>query len=348
MSTQGRFGNALSFNGTNSVVRVASSASLNLSSAMTLSAWIRPTASQTGWRTILQRQADAYFLSSSNDQAGRPAGGGTIGGGVRFVGGPTANPLNTWTHVAVTFGGGQLRLYVNGAQVATRGANGTIQTVANPLWMGGNQPYGEYFQGLIDEVRVYNRALTAADIQADMNTSIVPAVPDTTAPSTPSGLTATAASATQVNLSWTASTDDAGVLGYRVERCAGATCTVFTQVGTPTTTTFSDTGLTASTTYRYQARAVDQAGNVSPYSTIASATTPAAPDTTAPSTPSGLTATAASATQVDLSWAASTDNVGVTGYRIERCAGATCTNFSQVGTPTGTTFNDTGLTASTA
>ncbi len=329
-------------------MRVPSAASLNLTTGMTLSAWIRPTASQSGWRTIVQRQADAYFLTSSNDQPMRPAGGGTIGGGVRYVGGPTANPLNTWTHVALTFDGNQLRLHVNGTQVATRGANGTIQTVANPLWIGGNQPYGEYFQGLIDEVRVYNRALTATDIQTDMNTSIVPTAPDTTAPSTPSGLTATAASANQVNLSWTASNDNVGVTGYRVERCTGATCTVFTQVGTPTTTTFNDTGLTPSTTYRYQVRAVDAAGNFSAYSTIASATTPAAPDTTAPTAPAGLTATAVSPTQVDLAWTASTDNVGVTGYRVERCTGATCTVFTQVGTPTTTTFNDTGRTPATA
>jgi glucose/arabinose dehydrogenase/PKD repeat protein/chitodextrinase len=347
-STQGRYGNALSFNGTSSVVRVPSAASLNLTTGMTLSAWIRPTASQSGWRTIVQRQADAYFVTSSNDQPMRPAGGGTIGGGVRFVGGPTANPLNTWTHVAVSFDGNQLRLYVNGTQVATRGANGTIQTVANPLWIGGNQPYGEYFQGLIDEVRVYNRALTATDIQTDMNTSIVPTAPDTTAPSAPSGLTATAASANQVNLSWTASNDNVGVTGYRVERCTGATCTVFNQVGTPTTTTFNDTGLTPSTTHRYQVRAVDQAGNFSSYSTIASATTPAAADTTPPSAPTGLTATAITTTRIDLAWTASTDNVGVIQYRVERCQGATCTDFAEVGSPATTAYSNTDLTANTS
>jgi hypothetical protein len=171
-STQGRAGNALSFNGTGSVVRVASSASLNLTTGMTLSAWVRPAASQTGWRTILQRQADAYFLTASSDQPGRPAGGGTLGGSVQYVSGPTANPLNTWTHVALTYDGSALRLYVNGTQAASRAAGGAIQTTTNPLWVGGNQPYGEYFNGLIDEVRVYNRALPQADIQTDMNTPI--------------------------------------------------------------------------------------------------------------------------------------------------------------------------------
>ena len=85
--------------------------------------------------------------------------------------GPTASPVNAWTHVALTYDGATLRLFVNGTQVATRATTGTIQTTDNPLWIGGNSPYGEYFHGLIDEVRVYNRALTQADIQADMNSS---------------------------------------------------------------------------------------------------------------------------------------------------------------------------------
>ncbi len=188
-TTQGRYGNALSFNGTNSVVRVPSSASLNVTTGMTLSAWIRPTAAQGGWRTILQRQTDAYFLSASNGDPLHPAGGGTFGGNIEFVGGPTANPLNTWTHVALSYDLATLRLFVNGTQVATHAATGSVQTNTNPLWMGGNTPYGEYFQGLIDEARVYNRALNQAEIQTDMNTPVSPAAPDTTPPTAPSGLT---------------------------------------------------------------------------------------------------------------------------------------------------------------
>ena len=108
------------------------------------------------------------------------------------------------------------------------------------------------------------------------------------------GLTATAVSATQINLSWTAATDNVGVTGYRVERCQGAGCTSFVQIATPAGTTFSDTGLTASTSYSYRVKAVDAATNVSVnYSTVASATTPAPPDTTPPSDVTGLTATAA-------------------------------------------------------
>jgi fibronectin type 3 domain-containing protein len=346
-TTQGRYGNALSFNGTNSIVRVASSASLNLTTGMTLSAWVRPTAAQSGWRTILHRQTDAYLLHASNGDPLHPAGGGTFGGSPDFVGGPTAIPVNTWTHVAVTYDLAAMRLYVNGTQAATKAATGAIETNANPLWIGGNAPYGEYFQGLIDEARVYNRALTPAEIQTDMSTAVTPSPPDSSPPSAPANLNAVAAGSSEIDLSWTASTDNVGVTGYRVERCQGTGCTNFVQVATPTATTLDDSDLTPSTTYRYRVRAADSAGNLSLYSAIAGATTPAAPDTTPPSAPTGLGATAVSTSQIDLSWTASTDNVGVTGYRVERCLGTSCTNFTQIGTPTTTSFSSTGLAANT-
>jgi hypothetical protein len=175
----GRYGGALSFNGTSAVVRVPSSASLNLATAMTLSAWIRPAASQSGWRTVMQRQADAWFLNASTSAGPlRPGGGGTFGGNTDVVTGPTASPLNAWTHLALTYDGANLRLYVNGAPAATKVMTGAIQSVTNPLWIGGNQPYGEYFNGLIDEVHVYNRALGASEVTSDMNTSSTgPALP---------------------------------------------------------------------------------------------------------------------------------------------------------------------------
>ncbi len=171
---------------------------------------------------------------------------------------------------------------------------------------------------------------------------------DTEAPTAPSGLGAIAASSTQINLSWTASTDNVSVTGYKIERCQGAGCSTFTQIATPTGTTYSDTGLTASTSYTYRVRATDAAGNFSPYSSTASATTLAAPDTTAPTPPSGLGATAISGTQINLSWTASTDNVAVTTYLLERCQGPSCTTFAQIAAPSTTTYSDTALTAATS
>lgn len=96
---------------------------------------------------------------------------------------------------------------------------------------------------------------------------------DTAPPTPPTSLTATAVSSAQINLGWTAATDNVGVALYRVERCAGAACTNFVEVGTATGTSHSDTALSALTTYRYRVRAADAAGNLSGYSNIATATT---------------------------------------------------------------------------
>src|SRR5207245_2254749 len=137
------------------------------------------------------------------------------------------------------------------------------------------------------------------------------AITDTQPPTAPANLTATA-SGSQINLSWTASTDNVGVTGYMVERCQSASCATFAQLATPTTTTFSDTGLAASTSYSYRIRATDPAAYTSPYPTVATA---AITDTQPPTAPTNLTA-AASGSQINLSWTASTDNVGVTGYMV--------------------------------
>jgi fibronectin type 3 domain-containing protein len=345
-TSQGRFGNALDFNGSGNKVRIPGSSSLNLGAAMTLSAWIQPTVQQDVWNTILHRQTENYILTASGNRGGlHPAAGGSSMG---IVDAPDAIPVGTWTHLASTYDGWNLRLYVNGVQVASRVGGSAMAATTNPLWIGGNQPYGEHFEGLIDEVRVYNRALTQAEVQTDMSAPILPAAADTTPPPAPAGLAAAANAQGQLNVTWSASADDVGVVSYRLERCQGAGCTSFAEVASPAWIGRKDTGLGTGTTYRYRVRAVDQAGNVGPYSAIVTATTLGAPDTTAPSAPSGLTPNVVSISQINLSWSPSADNVGVTGYRVERCQGATCTNFAEVGAPTATNFPNTGLAANTA
>jgi chitodextrinase len=101
---------------------------------------------------------------------------------------------------------------------------------------------------------------------ADPGGSAPPTSADTTAPSTPTGLTATPVSTSQVSLAWTASTDNVGVAGYRVYRNG-------VQVGTTSALTYQDSGLTAGTSYTYRVAAFDAAGNVSAQSASASATT---------------------------------------------------------------------------
>src|SRR6185436_3606104 len=130
--------------------------------------------------------------------------------------------------------------------------------------------------------------------------------PDVTPPSVPTNLSATAISGTQIDLSWTASTDNVGVTGYHVYRNG-------VDQGTTAGTTWSSTGLTSATTYSFTVSAFDAASNASAQSTAASATTF---DVTAPSVPTNLSATAVSTSQINLSWTASTDDVGVTGYHV--------------------------------
>src|SRR2546426_1830634 len=152
-------------------------------------------------------------------------------------------------------------------------------------------------------------------------------------PSTPTELFASAVSSSQINLSWTASTDNVKVTRYIVRRNG-------VQVATPAATSYADAGLSAATTYSYTVAARDAAGNISPDSASVNVTTASAADTTPPSTPTGLTAAAAGSTRANLSWSASTDNVGVTGYIVRR-------NGVQVATPATTSFADTGLSAAT-
>ncbi|BCJ73923.1 hypothetical protein CS0771_34670 [Catellatospora sp. IY07-71] len=172
---------------------------------------------------------------------------------------------------------------------------------------------------------------------------------DTQAPTTPGTPVASGVTSSGVSLSWTASTDNVGVTGYDILRAPGTSGGSFTQVGTSTTTSFSDSGLSANTSYRYQVRARDAAGNVSSASSAVTVTTTGGTgDTQAPSTPSNLAASGTTSSGTSLSWSASSDNVGVTGYDILRAPGTSGGSFTQVGTSTTTSFSDSGLSASTS
>jgi hypothetical protein len=203
----------------------------------------------------------------SSDNGGAPAIGGTFSGGNANVYGSAALATNSWTHVAATYDGGALRLFVNGTQVSSVAQNGSIATSANPLQIGGDGIYGQYFQGAIDEVRIYNRALSQAEIQADMGVAIGNSVMP------PANLTATSVSNAQVNLAWSAASSNLGISSYRVERCQGAGCGSFALIAALSSTAFNDTTVAASMTYRYRVQAVDRGGNTSAYSNISNAFT---------------------------------------------------------------------------
>ena len=189
-------------------------------------------------------------------------------------------------------------------------------------------------------VRAYDNA-TPANISANsLFANVTTLALDTTAPTVPQSLVATTVSSTQVNLTWSPSTDSggSGLAGYRVFRGG-------VQVATTAATSYSNTGLMPNTAYTYTVRAYDNAtpGNVSADSSPpANVTTLAAPDTTAPTVPQNALATAISSSQVNLTWTASTDSggSGLAGYRVFR-------DSAQIATTAATNYSNTGLAAST-
>jgi fibronectin type 3 domain-containing protein len=344
----GKFGSALSFDGVNDWVTVADSATLDLTSGMTLEAWVNPAALGNAWRTVLMKEQTGnmvYDLYANGSGASKvPDTEVFVSGVARETKGTTALGLSTWTHLAATYDGASLRLFVNGTQVGTQAASGSISASTGALRMGGNNIWGEWYQGLIDEVRIYNRALSATEIQTDMATSV--GTPDTQAPAAPPNLAAVGAIGT-ASLSWTASTDNVGVVRYNVHRSttAGFTPSAANRIAQPTGTSYTDSGLAAGT-YYYKATAEDAAGNISAPSGETSATVTS--DTAPPSIPGNLTATPAPG-QASLSWTASSDNVGVARYNVHRSttAGFTASAANRIAQPTGTSISDTGLAAGT-
>lgn len=88
--------------------------------------------------------------------------------GKHIVYGPSALPLNTWTHLALTYDGAMLRFYVNGVVVSSSPETFFLTRSTNPLCIGGDPTQGQFFSGIIDELRVYNLALSAAQIESDL------------------------------------------------------------------------------------------------------------------------------------------------------------------------------------
>jgi hypothetical protein len=191
-TTAGHYGNALSFNGANGYVEAANSNSFNPGTAATFSAWVNVLAANGDISSVINKWSqtidDEYLfgLNSSNHLtfAWQTTGGNVWGQPSYYiVSGNTQVPLSTWTYITVVRNGPTISFYVNGNLDATFGAAAD----ANPFRSGintvriGGQNRGSVsrvFNGTIDEVRIYNQALTQAQIQADMNTPIsTPTVP---------------------------------------------------------------------------------------------------------------------------------------------------------------------------
>jgi hypothetical protein len=278
---------------------------------------------------------------------------GVYPGGIATVTSTQAYNDGAWHHVAGSLGSAGLILSVDGQTIGTDPAVTRAEDYPGYWRLGGDNTWGgassNFFAGDIDEFAVYPRQLTATQIARHASLASGGGA-DVTAPSAPSQVS-TAVSGNTVNVSWQASSDDTAVTGYQVHRGNTATFapTASTLVKEATGTTAQETSVPVGNWY-YRVVAMDAAGNASNPSNSASATVAPAPDTTAPTAPSGLQASV-SGSNVGLSWNAATDNVAVTKYVVHRSATAdftpatgtvigeaTTLSYTDAGRPAGTTW----------
>jgi hypothetical protein len=172
-TASGMYGRGLVFDGDDDWVTIADSASLDLRTGMTLEAWVKPDALADVWRTVLIKEQTgrlAYALYANTDAGGPSSHVYTDRD--NGVAAPNRLPQGVWSHVATTWDGSTLRVFVNGGEVASMPLDGEIATSSGALRIGGNAIWSEWFDGQIDEVRVYDRALSPAEILADRDTRI--------------------------------------------------------------------------------------------------------------------------------------------------------------------------------
>ena len=245
------------------------------------------------------------------------------------------------TQILVSWAGSTDASGIGGYRVYRNGGGTEIATVATTSFTDNAlAPATSYTYTVraFDAASPSNQSAESAAVSA---TTFAAPIVDATPPTVPGNVMAAAQSASTILLTWVASTDASGIGGYRIFR-NGAVA----PLATVTTTSYLDSGLAAATAYSYTVLAFDAAPtpNASAESSPATATTPVAPviDSTPPTAPAGLTATAQSATQILLSWNASSDGSGIGGYRIYRDAGGT-----PIATVQSTTYTDNGLSAGT-
>ncbi|MBD5781196.1 DUF1349 domain-containing protein [Pelagicoccus sp. NFK12] len=332
-TSNGRFGNGLSFDGTSGYADLGV---INFSGdEFTLSMWAHVAADTDPFARLFAKAigtnpTEGNVIVSLDNGDGLRFRLATDTGGFSDVVTHNALTLDAWNHIAVTYDGAFMRIYVNGVQRRNGPRTGNVYNGSNvPAWLGDN-PGGDRrpFKGRIDEVRLYSIAQTVEQIRVDMETAVTDS--DLRAPTIPGNLTAVLTSNSTSRLTWEPSIDEISVDRYRIFRNG-------IEIDKTNSAVYEDTFLLPNRTYTYTVSAVDFQGNESPLSNGSNVTTP--PDLQPPTTPRNLSVTASSY-RANLSWAASIDDTGIASYKIFR-------NGKEVASANNTFYSDNGLEVQT-
>jgi concanavalin A-like lectin/glucanase superfamily protein/thrombospondin type 3 repeat protein len=258
----GHSGQALVLDGIDGIVLVPDSTSLHLSIGFTFEAWISLTSpAASRWQVFLEKEPESYFFKVDTG-LNRLGLGGVLGGVCcTTLESPVAPPLEEWTHVAATWDGAAFRQFINGTQTASQPSSGTLEVNGFPLRIGGSTNADEFLHGRIDDLRIYNRALTAAEILQDSSTPVaglpsVDVTPPVRSAGSPHG--SLSAGTTQTLLSLT--TNEVASCRYDTvpdASYASLPSTFSTPDGTAHSTTV--TGLVDGQTYTFYVRCQDTA-----------------------------------------------------------------------------------------
>ena len=175
----GKLGKALTFDAIDDQVVVPTSKSLDITDEITMMAWVNPGKQLLDdWRTIVGKSPTnvlgqtTFAYDIRTDKAGTYRFSLNMGGWENIVG-PIAD-IGEWTHVAGTYDGKKMVLYLNGIEVGQKPANGKINVIGDPVGIGnivdaGGAGKSEYWAGLIDEVKIWNRGLSLKEVEQHMN-----------------------------------------------------------------------------------------------------------------------------------------------------------------------------------
>ena len=190
-TTGGRFGGGLTFDGIDDLVEIADAAALRLSSGLTVEAWVFQ--SSRRWGAAVAKPSDPRAARRDEDvndpvyglyTRRSPEAMLVLRAGTRTetLRASLDGNRREWMHVAATFDGTTARVYINGQLLGSRRARGLIAPSMQPLWLGRDSTAENWFAGTLDEVRIYDRALTADQIRIDMETPLGGAAPDAEPP----------------------------------------------------------------------------------------------------------------------------------------------------------------------